>query len=181
MIIEKGGNMDGNEQAVKTSVTEKKSVPGAAGSQPVNRPRAKKKKSGVKVTIYTIVAVIVISALGFLYYKRFSTGASIDSGRYQAVFLTNGQVYFGKLHAMNRDYLKLTDIYYIQTKSSSTDKNNPQETSSNTTNIELVKLGNEVHGPEDTMIINRDQVSFFENLKKDGQVAKTIESDKNKK
>ena len=38
----------------------------------------------------------------------------------------------------------------------------------------LQKLGSELHGPEDQMVINRDQVQFWENLKDDGQVVKAI-------
>lgn len=40
--------------------------------------------------------------------------------------------------------------------------------------ISLAKLGNELHGPEDKMFINSDQLLFWENLKDDGQVAKAI-------
>jgi len=31
-----------------------------------------------------------------------------------------------------------------------------------------------LHGPEDQMLINRDQITFWENLKSDGQVAKAV-------
>jgi len=50
-----------------------------------------------------------------------------------------------------------------------------QSTNSATSNdVSLVKLGCELHGPEDEMLINRDQVIFWENLKADGQVAKAV-------
>ena len=40
--------------------------------------------------------------------------------------------------------------------------------------VQLVKLGSEIHGPDDAMIINKDQLLFFENLKKDGKVTDSI-------
>ena len=115
---------------------------------------------------------------------RSSTAAAIDSSKYQAVFFTNGQVYFGKLHTLNNNYMKLTDIFYLQAKDPSTnaDSKNPQETSTQQSpDVQLVKLGNEVHGPVDEMIISKDQMLFFENLKKDGKVAASIGQYKNPK
>ena len=37
------------------------------------------------------------------------------------------------------------------------------------------KLGQEIHGPEDEMIISKDHVLFYENLKSDGKVSQSIE------
>jgi len=50
-----------------------------------------------------------------------------------------------------------------------------QEAGSSAASITLRKLGNEIHGPVDQMIINSDQILFWENLKDDGQVAQAIE------
>ncbi len=44
------------------------------------------------------------------------------------------------------------------------------------TGSQLIKLGEEVHGPEDAMIINRDQVLFYENLKPGGKVSQLIQN-----
>ena len=44
--------------------------------------------------------------------------------------------------------------------------------------IELVKLGKELHGPRDNMMISNYQLLYFENLSDDSQVVKTIEKDK---
>lgn len=41
--------------------------------------------------------------------------------------------------------------------------------------MQLIKLGDEIHGPEDEMILSKDQVLFYENLKTDGKVAQSIE------
>jgi hypothetical protein len=94
----------------------------------------------------------------------------IESARYQAVFLTNNQVYFGKINTLNDKSVVLTDVFYIETP------NNTQNNATTTnTNYTLRKLGDsELHAPEDKMVISRDQVIFWENLKDSSQVVTKI-------
>ena len=123
-----------------------------------------------------VLALAVILLTGW-FFQRSSTAATIDNNKYQAVFFTNGQVYFGKLNQINASYFKLTDVFYIQATEGGADTNdskNPQQSADNSTDIRLIKLGSEVHGPDDAMIISKDQVLFFENLKKDGKVSDSI-------
>jgi len=40
----------------------------------------------------------------------------------------------------------------------------------------LVKLGQELHGPVDSMQINRDQILFYEDMKESGKVMEAIRS-----
>lgn len=148
--------------------------------QPVTQhhaPRAKKSSKKRLTLPLIIAAILLLCVLGwFAWSKVHNSGPVIDSSKYQAVFFTNGQVYFGKLQTAGSDYMKLTDIYYLQTQSSgSADSSNPQKTTSDQGNVQLIKLGDEIHGPEDQMIISKDQMLFYENLKADGKVAKSIE------
>jgi hypothetical protein len=124
-----------------------------------------------------LISILVLGALGwFAWTKLNPAGPIIDSGKYQAVFFTNGQVYFGKLQPAGSDYVKLTEIYYLQTQAGgTTDANNPQQTTNDQSNVQLIKLGDEIHGPEDQMVISKDQVLFYENLKSDGKVAQSID------
>ena len=135
------------------------------------RPRNKKRLAIIIIAAVVVIGAVVTSYVVLQNQQNATTG--INSSEYQAVFFTNGQVYFGKLQSFNSQYLKLTDIFYLQTQSS--DSTNPQETSTDTSsNVQLIKLGNEIHGPEDEMIIARDQVLFYENLKSSGKVATSI-------
>jgi hypothetical protein len=123
-----------------------------------------------------VVAAAIIALSGWFLYRS-STAATIDGSKYQAVFFTNGQVYFGKLEQVNASYFKLTDVFYIQAQEAEATENeseNPQQTANDSTDIRLIKLGSEVHGPDDEMIISKDQILFFENLKKDGRVSDSI-------
>jgi len=102
-----------------------------------------------------------------------SSSQAVKGKQYQAVFLTNGQVYFGKFSQVNSSYVKLTDIYYLQVQQTVQPKDN---SSSNNQQVSLAKLGGELHGPEDVMFINRDQVLFWENLKDGGKVVTAIKN-----
>lgn len=149
---------------------------------PHNKKKNPKKLRQLAMAAAIAGIVLLITLGGWLLYRT-SMGAYIDSNKYQAVFFTNGQVYFGKLHKLSGGYFKLNDIYYLQAKADTAPENaseNPQETSTNQgSDVELIKLGREVHGPEDEMIISKDQVLFFENLKKDGTVTQSINKFKN--
>lgn len=167
-------------------------------SRPVQESRAerpvtpeptveKKKKPSIKsikkpgaalVAVAIIVAVLVI---GFVVWS-FSRGGDngIDSSKYQAVFLANGEHYFGKLEDVNDKYMKLTDIYYLQRTSSDDESETGgiQQSAGSQNNVELKKLGDEVHGPEDQMMISRENILYYENLKPEGQATRAIEEHK---
>jgi hypothetical protein len=118
--------------------------------------------------------ILVVALLTLMYFGGSKESDYVDKDKKQAVFLTNGQVYFGDLAAVNGEFLDLRDIYYLNVNQQVQPKDdkaaNDQQNS-----ISLVKLGCELHGPVDQMVINRDQVTFWENLKTDGQVSKAIE------
>ena len=131
------------------------------------------KSNTTMMIIAAVIAVIVVVGGGIAAWALnggTSAGSVIDSGKYQALTLVDGEQYFGKLQSMNNDYFKLTDVWYVQadqtTGAASADKTAADK--------KLAKLGNELHGPEDMMVISKDQVLYFENLKPDGKVSKLI-------
>lgn len=138
----------------------------------------------VVALVVTVIVVLAIIAAGVFAWSKLngSNGSQPDKGKYQAVFMTNGQVYFGKLEGLGGHYITLTDIYYLQvqsqqgtnTKTSATDQVNSNS------NVSLTKLGSELHGPTDKMNIASDQVLFWEDLKGDSKVVQAI-SDYQKK
>lgn len=133
-----------------------------------------RKKINLKKLIKSLVLVVFAGLLilgGFFLYKS-TTSSSIDGGKYQAVHLVNGMNYYGKLQTLNGGYMKLTEIYYVQLKSGITEVEAMAALDLN--NIELVKWGNEIQGPTDEMVINKDQIVSFENLKEDGKVVQAI-------
>ncbi len=128
----------------------------------------------LKTIFYFLVTVAIVLALWFVNSKvflRHSTG-------YQAVFLSNGQVYFGHTQTnMRGEYVQLVDVYYLQVNQS--DQLNADSTDTTTTdqsNFALIKLGNEIHGPKDAMLINRDHILFIEDLRSDSEIVTQIEA-----
>lgn len=123
------------------------------------------------VLLFSITALAVAIAL-LLNASNPRENQYIAEDKYQAVFLQNGQVYFGKIGSLTSKYVDLQNVFYLNSNTSSSDKKTTDDSSAN--QFTLVKLGCELHGPYDQMVINRDQVTFWENLKDDGQVVKTI-------
>lgn len=155
------------------------------GAEPINgqgdgqKNDKKRRKFNVSkigfVFIVVVASVMLVGLLTLLFTaKGNSTSDQIQSDKYQAVFLNSqdGQVYFGRLSVLNKQYYKLTDIYYVRVDNSIQPDN--KSTSTTQQNISLAKLGSEIHGPQDVMYVNKDHVLFWENLKDDGQVVKAI-------
>ena len=136
-------------------------------------PLPRKSRAGMIIGLILGFVLLAAGIGGYWFLSRSQLSTQIDSGKYQAVFLSSGQVYFGKLTAVDSQYLKLSGVFYIQSQQDAA-SDEDQITTQESTGMQLIKLGEEVHGPEDTMIINRDQMLFFENLKSDGKVTQLI-------
>jgi uncharacterized protein (UPF0333 family) len=136
-----------------------------------------------KNLLVIIIVIIVGIAAYFIIFNRDNSlikksnntqnNEQQTNDKYQAVFLTNGQVYFGKLEDKGGNYVKLTDIYYLQAQ----DKVQPKDenTANDQSNLTLIKLGKELHAPADEMNISRQQILFWEDITADGKVMKAIE------
>lgn len=118
-----------------------------------------------------VVALLLAVAIG-IGIKWVSTAGSpsayIDTGKYQAVYLTDGSVYFGKLQLLNEGSARLTDVYYPPKTSAQETAKNPEESST------LVKFGTELLGGEDQIVFNKTQIAYWLNLKSDSKVTKAI-------
>lgn len=125
-----------------------------------------------------LVALVLLLAIGWLMFSGNGTTTEsnqIKDSRYQAVFLnggaTSGSVayttYFGHVTKLNNNYMILKDVYYLTT---ATTNDNSQAA-----NPQLTKLGcQQLHSPDDEMVINRNQVAFWENLQDNGKVVQAI-------
>ncbi|MDO8429834.1 MAG: hypothetical protein Q7S73_00515 [bacterium] len=124
--------------------------------------------SGWILSIVLAAALVKLLLLSTLLNRK-ENFPTVDETKFQAVFLVNGQSYFGHLKEDSKEYVTLSEIYYIKTDQlPQTAKSAPQP------QLSLVKLGSEIHGPEDTMYIPKIQIAFWENLKVDSSVTKLI-------
>lgn len=145
--------------------------------RPMTLPPKKKSKRGkwIFVSVFIVIFVIIIAGIGTVYIIKHDNKdislVGVKSDKYQALFLTNGQVYFGKLAQSDQETIKISDIYYLQIQQPVQPKEEKQQGET-----QLIKLGEELHGPEDEMYIDRDQVLFWENLKDNSQVSEAIKA-----
>ncbi len=86
---------------------------------------------------------------------------------YQAVFLDNGQVFFGKLEQGGSPFPILKDVFYVQRITE--DKKEPRNV--------LVKRGSEWHGP-DFMRLNARHIVVIEPVSPESRVAQLIKEAK---
>ena len=142
---------------------------------PVQENTPKKKKSGSKFLLFVVVVVIIAAAIFGVY--RFVSGGGAMNG-YYAVFLDNNQVYFGNLSHKESTYVTLEDVYYLRvTQVLQNTEDGKQVT---VPDINLVKLGTELHKPEDMMEIQKDHILFIEKLKSDSDIINAINTYKQK-
>ncbi len=120
-------------------------------------------QSVIKGLVYAVIGVATVCVL----YTYCNVGGNafpeIPADKYQAVFLQGGQVYFGHMKDTGGAYVTLSNVYYLKEASDLSQSN-----------LNLVKLGGELHGPEDTINIRKDAISFWENMKDTSRVVQAI-------
>lgn len=172
-----------------------------APSQPSAQP-PKKSRAGLgwAIILGLVLIIIVLALLDKVFGVNIFTNETErqeqqvmefleETGEWHAVFLTNGQVYFGQLADPDAQYATLSDVYYLQVQQGETqpiaapqiDPNNPEAQAQvveapqpSPPRLTLIKFGTELHGPQDFMRINRDHILFWEALKSDSQVVQAI-------
>ncbi|MFH1255457.1 MAG: hypothetical protein V1667_03240 [bacterium] len=140
---------------------------------------SEKRKAILWVVVILTSALLVLIVFNGLFGSNAQNFGRLcdwaDFSKYQAVFLSNGQVYFGKAVDANNQTLVLENIYYLRSSGNPQSSEIPEND-----NFSLVKLGNEIHGPENRMSINLSHVLFVENLKPDSKVVEAIMAYENK-
>ena len=131
----------------------------------------------IKMTLIIAGIISAVVIVGLIFWAIFaqSTHKSDDLTNfngYQAVFLTNGQVYFGQVTKNSTSEVKLENIYYLKMDDSATNANLNKDQS----DLQLIKLGKELHGPKDIMYINPDHILFIEDLTENSKVVQAIQS-----
>ena len=137
----------------------------------------------VKTGVIVIVALLVLYGVGFALDKYtniplpFISEEHSQASDWQAVFLSNGQVYFGKVADKTKDSIVLNNIYYLQVVTKPLQRTAEGETAAaeGQQELTLIKLGNELHGPTDRMVINREHVLLTEALRGDSRVVQAID------
>jgi hypothetical protein len=91
------------------------------------------------------------------------TVPSVGRATYQAVFLANGQTYFGRYYERLGPYAKVENVFYIQQNRSTADDSPPES--------RLVRRGSELHEPTSAMLIAKSAILFVEDLHEGSPIA----------
>ena len=112
-----------------------------------------------------LLGLILIWQIATTYTRLFPEALpKINPGQFQGVYLNNGQEYFGHLEEMNADYVLLKDVHFLRTK----DEKSPQQS------IDVIRMVDSVHSPENVMYIPKEQIIFWQNIRQDSPLAKAI-------
>src|SRR5881628_4167637 len=129
-------------------------------ARPLNRarraialPRLRRALTRARLRAIGVALAAFVVAFAFTQWWDF-TVPSFRAG-YQAVFLTNGQTYFGRYYDRLGAYAKIEDVYYLQQTTGAT---------ADETGTRLVRRGNELHAPEARILVPKSSILFVEDL-----------------
>lgn len=99
-----------------------------------------------------LVVVIIVAAGAIIYWQKSGSG-------YAAVYLSTGDVYFGKLSRFPK--MALTNVWFLAKSENGFSVN---------------QLTKAVWGPEDKIVFNRDNVVWVAALDKESQLLEALEN-----
>lgn len=163
------GPRDGTRPAGSTATAPAGAATTAGGgaAAPARRRPAPPPTPIWKYLAAALVGLIVGAGATALVTSRGDDGLAgrIASDRAQAVILANDKVYFGQVRDAGPEFLELRNAFFLR-ETPATGGGEPTRT--------LVPLRQEIHSPENRMLIRRDQVVLVENLAPDSPVQQEI-------
>ncbi len=97
------------------------------------------------------------------------TVPAFGRAQYQAVFLANGQTYFGRYYDRLGAYAKIEDVYYLQQVQGSDPSAAPD--------TKILRRGQELHEPSSRMLIPKSAILFVEDLTDASPIARFMQKD----
>ncbi|MEP6694212.1 MAG: hypothetical protein ABJB39_06175 [Chloroflexota bacterium] len=115
-----------------------------------------------------ILLALLIFTAAFAYVEWWDfVPPSLGGARYQAVFLSNGQTYFGHYVERLGPYAKIENAFYIQ-QIPAANENEPATS-------KIVRRGAELHEPEPFVLLPKTAILFVEDLRADSSVAQFMD------
>lgn len=125
-------------------------------------------RSGVLPLLGKILLALVVFVGAFTYVEWWDfVPPSLGVARYQAVFLSNGQTYFGHYVERLGPYAKIENAFYIQQTPAANENEAPTS--------KIVRRGAELHEPEPFVLVPKSAILFVEDLRTDSSVAQFMD------
>ena len=127
-------------------------------------------RRSARVGLIALALSIVVAT--FLLVRLWDFTLPSFGARYQAVFLANGQTYFG--HYLDRlgPYVKVENAFYITQKPTAEEGQTPES--------RIIRRGSELHQPLPFVLIPKSAILFVEDLRQDSQVAQFMDRELSK-
>lgn len=123
------------------------------------------------------VVVVIVSLVTYLWMQRTNSIPRLRNYNpkvFSTVFLDNQQVYFGRILSETEDTLVLDDVYYLNNSIQQSFQATLAEAATGSAKLSLIQRGDELHGPRNPMVINRDHVLFYEEMKETSEIMDAI-------
>ena len=133
-----------------------------------NQPTSRFLPLAEKAIYICIIATVLLAMAKFGLYSV-SNNQLINEDTYQAVTLSNGQTFFGKLKDNTLGNYVLIDVYYIQSQPN-------EDATSEQVNVQtqLVPLTSDIHQPYNHIVLNRKHIIAWQNLQPSSPILNAI-------
>ena len=133
-----------------------------------NRP-----KKGI-IVFLVLIFVLIFIFISISFWQNGTVRNVIQTFKfkdtYQAIFLSNGQVYFGKISEITNKYVILNKPFFIKVEQ----KQENLEEISDQPELKLISIKDEFHKPKDYMIIEKSSIILIEELDSSSQIVDII-------
>lgn len=128
-----------------------------------------------KGALAVVVIAILAGAAGYFSTRGVpSLGGAAKAEKFNAIFLNNGQVYFGVIKDENSQYMVLDNVFYLQLVNEEIPATEEGGEPQVVQRPQLVKKGDEYYGPDSSIRLNRAQVAVVEDLRDDSDILRQI-------
>lgn len=141
----------------------------------VNPKHAPVKGRATKIVLIILIFVLVVT---FMLISLWQDGTfrniyqSISfRSSFQAVFLSNGQLYFGKITEITNGYIKMEKPHFLQLAQDQEDLAEGVQPE-----MQLISIKDEFHKPKDFVLIEKSSVIFIEELRDASQITDAIQN-----
>ena len=118
-----------------------------------------------RVAAFGIPIALLVAT--FLFVRWWDFTMPTFGARYQAVFLANGQTYFGHYSDRLGPYAKIENTFYIAQAPTAEEGQTPES--------RIIRRGGELHQPLPFVLIPKSAILFVEDLRADSQVAQFLD------